>query len=105
MYKRGLDGSEPNMNFYEGGLDGSEPNMNAYKGGLDGSEPNVNIFTMPPLRFGERFEEAYEVILVLDDREHFASHGSVTFDYLGFFIYLSAMLSWLYPCYNESCGL
>ncbi|XP_058225906.1 crossover junction endonuclease MUS81 isoform X2 [Rhododendron vialii] len=76
VYKRGLDGSEPNMNFYEGGLDGSEPNMNAYKGGLDGAEPNMNIFTMPPLRFGERFEEAYEVILVLDDREHFASHGS-----------------------------
>ncbi|KAF7138818.1 hypothetical protein RHSIM_Rhsim07G0062200 [Rhododendron simsii] len=76
VYKRGLDGSEPNMNIYEGGLDGSEPNMNAYKGGLDGSETNMNNFTMPPLRFGERFEEAYEVILVLDDREHFASHGS-----------------------------
>lgn len=88
MSKRGLDGSEPNMNFYEGDLGGSEPNMNDFKGGLDGSEPNMNIFAMPPLRFGERFEEAYEVVLVLDDREHFTSHGSVTFDCLFLFLYI-----------------
>ncbi|KAH7862825.1 hypothetical protein Vadar_010029 [Vaccinium darrowii] len=62
--------------LYKRGLDGSEPNMNAYKRGLDGSEPNMNVFTMPPLRFGERFEDAYEIVLVLDQREHFASHGS-----------------------------
>lgn len=60
--------------------------MNAYKRGLDGSEPNMNVFTMPPLRFGERFEDAYEIVLVLDQREHFASHGSVTFDYFFFFL-------------------
>jgi crossover junction endonuclease MUS81 len=27
---------------------------------------------------GERFEDAYEVILILDDREQFATQGLVT---------------------------
>nr|GFD50522.1 crossover junction endonuclease MUS81 [Tanacetum cinerariifolium] len=26
---------------------------------------------MPPLAFGDRFEDAYEVVLILDDREKF----------------------------------
>ncbi|KAL7229772.1 hypothetical protein ACSBR2_008332 [Camellia fascicularis] len=44
--------------------------------GSDGSGTRINALTMPPLRFGERFEEAYEVILILDDREQFATQGS-----------------------------
>ncbi|MED6108308.1 Crossover junction endonuclease mus81 [Stylosanthes scabra] len=32
--------------------------------------------SVPPLSFGERFEEIYEVILILDDREQFATQGS-----------------------------
>ncbi|KAK9283618.1 hypothetical protein L1049_011868 [Liquidambar formosana] len=39
-------------------------------------EANMNALTMPPLSFGQRFEDAYEVILILDDREHFATQGS-----------------------------
>lgn len=41
-----------------------------------GLEANMNALTMPPLTFGERFEDAYEVILILDDREQFAAQGS-----------------------------
>ena len=41
----------------------------------------MNVLAMPPLGYGERFEEVYEVILILDDREHFASQGSVISDY------------------------
>lgn len=47
-----------------------------FKPGSDGSGTRINALTMPPLRFGERFEEAYEVILILDDREQFATQGS-----------------------------
>lgn len=36
---------------------------------------------MPPLSFGERFEDVYEVILILDDREQFATQGLVTSAY------------------------
>ncbi|KAM1941581.1 hypothetical protein ACFX13_029141 [Malus domestica] len=42
----------------------------------NGLEASSNVLSIPPLRFGERFEEAYEVILVLDDREQFATQGS-----------------------------
>lgn len=47
-----------------------------FKPGSDGFGTRINALTMPPLRFGERFEEAYEVILILDDREQFATQGS-----------------------------
>ncbi|XP_054816441.1 crossover junction endonuclease MUS81 isoform X2 [Prosopis cineraria] len=36
----------------------------------------VNSLSLPPLSLGERFEDAYEVILILDDREQFATQGS-----------------------------
>ncbi|CDY67787.1 BnaCnng56400D, partial [Brassica napus] len=36
----------------------------------------TNIPCLPPLTFGEAFEEAYQVILILDDREQFATKGS-----------------------------
>lgn len=39
------------------------------------SETKSNELAEPPLSFGERFEDAYEVILVLDDREQFATQG------------------------------
>lgn len=37
---------------------------------------DTNIRGLPPLTFGEAFEEAYQVILILDDREQFATKGS-----------------------------
>ncbi|XP_031284862.1 crossover junction endonuclease MUS81 isoform X2 [Pistacia vera] len=43
---------------------------------IDGLQTNMNVLSMPPLSFGERFEDAYEVILILDDREQFATQGS-----------------------------
>ncbi|KAJ4980125.1 hypothetical protein NE237_010905 [Protea cynaroides] len=43
---------------------------------FDGSESNLNALAMPPLGFGERFEEVYDVILILDDREQFTNHRS-----------------------------
>lgn len=44
-------------------------------------EASSSVLSIPPLSFGERFEDAYEVILVLDDREQFATQGSVTYDF------------------------
>ncbi len=41
------------------------------------TEANMNVLSMPPLSLGERFEDAYEVVLILDDREQFANQGSV----------------------------
>lgn len=49
------------------------------KSTLDGFKASQNVFSLPPLSFGERFEDAYEVILVLDDREQFATRGSVAY--------------------------
>jgi crossover junction endonuclease MUS81 len=49
------------------------------KSRIDGMEANTNVLSMPPLSFGEKFEDAYEVILILDDREQFATHGLVNF--------------------------
>lgn len=49
------------------------------KSKMDGSEGDMNVLSMPPLSFGERFEDAYEVTLILDDREQFATQGSVNF--------------------------
>ena len=34
-------------------------------------EEAVNILAMPPHRFGEKFEDIYDVVLILDDRENF----------------------------------
>ncbi|KAJ4842727.1 hypothetical protein Tsubulata_046051 [Turnera subulata] len=43
---------------------------------LDGLLPSVNTLSMPPLSLGERFEDVYDVILILDDREQFAVRSS-----------------------------
>ncbi|KAG8656694.1 hypothetical protein MANES_04G164000v8 [Manihot esculenta] len=48
----------------------------AKKLSLGDLEANLNILSMPPLSLGERFEDVYEVILILDDREQFAIQGS-----------------------------
>ncbi|CAN0863564.1 Crossover junction endonuclease MUS81 [Linum grandiflorum] len=53
-------------------LRGCSPNLS----NLDVPRPNMSVLRMPPLGVGERFEDAYEVLLVLDDREQFAIHGS-----------------------------
>ncbi|XP_068344981.1 crossover junction endonuclease MUS81 isoform X2 [Pyrus communis] len=42
----------------------------------NGLEASSSVLSIPPLSFGERFDDAYEVILVLDDREQFATQGS-----------------------------
>ncbi|CAH2077418.1 unnamed protein product [Thlaspi arvense] len=42
----------------------------------DRTEGVTNIPYLPPLTFGEAFEESYQVILILDDREQFATKGS-----------------------------
>ncbi|KAL2230468.1 UNVERIFIED_CONTAM: Crossover junction endonuclease MUS81 [Sesamum indicum] len=41
-----------------------------------GSEPKPNTLAMPPLAFGENFGDVYEVVLILDNREQFATQGS-----------------------------
>ncbi|KAJ4876367.1 Crossover junction endonuclease MUS81 [Raphanus sativus] len=40
------------------------------------SLPSDGVTCLPPLTFGDSFEEAYQVILILDDREQFATKGS-----------------------------
>lgn len=42
-----------------------------------GVEASSKALSMPPLSFGERFEDAYEVVFVLDDREQLATQMSV----------------------------
>ncbi|XP_028789880.1 crossover junction endonuclease MUS81 isoform X2 [Neltuma alba] len=42
----------------------------------EGPKSTVNSLSLPPLSLGERFGDAYEVILILDDREQFATQGS-----------------------------
>ncbi|XP_023634948.1 crossover junction endonuclease MUS81 isoform X2 [Capsella rubella] len=42
----------------------------------NGTKGVTTIPRLPPLKFGEAFEEAYDVILILDDREQFATRGS-----------------------------
>ncbi|OIT34672.1 PREDICTED: crossover junction endonuclease MUS81 isoform X1 [Nicotiana attenuata] len=39
-------------------------------------ETRSNLLVAPPLAYGEQFEDVYEVVLVLDDREQFTSRGS-----------------------------
>ncbi|CAB4269174.1 unnamed protein product [Prunus armeniaca] len=41
----------------------------------DDFKASSNVFSLPPLSFGETFEDAYEVILILDDREQSATQG------------------------------
>ncbi|KAE8679344.1 crossover junction endonuclease MUS81-like isoform X2 [Hibiscus syriacus] len=36
---------------------------------------DMNVLSIPPLSFGEKFEDVYEVILILDDREQFTNQG------------------------------
>lgn len=43
--------------------------------GIQGSETKHNSLATPPLAFGEKFEDVYEVILILDNREQFAMQG------------------------------
>lgn len=47
--------------------------------GSSNVEGSMNVLSKPPLNIGERFQDVYEVILILDDREQFATRGSVTF--------------------------
>ncbi|CAM8920099.1 unnamed protein product [Rhodiola kirilowii] len=42
----------------------------------DQTDLTANVLNMPPLSFGERFEDVYRVVLILDDREQFATQGS-----------------------------
>ncbi|KAJ6944527.1 crossover junction endonuclease MUS81 isoform X2 [Populus alba x Populus x berolinensis] len=42
------------------------------KSSSDRLDTNMNVLSLPPLSSGERFEDVYEVILILDDREQFA---------------------------------
>ncbi|CAI9765011.1 unnamed protein product [Fraxinus pennsylvanica] len=46
------------------------------KQGIQGSESKQNVLAMPPLKFGEKFDDVYGVILILDSREQFATQGS-----------------------------
>ncbi|XP_020274392.1 crossover junction endonuclease MUS81 isoform X2 [Asparagus officinalis] len=41
---------------------------------------DANILAMPPRSFGENFEETYDVILILDDRENFGSRSRKVVD-------------------------
>ncbi|KAI3907069.1 hypothetical protein MKX01_027970 [Papaver californicum] len=43
---------------------------------FDGQDGNMNALMMPPLKFGERFKDVYDVILILDDREHFTKNNN-----------------------------
>ncbi|XP_050234243.1 crossover junction endonuclease MUS81 isoform X2 [Mercurialis annua] len=54
----------------------SSSDYHVKKSSFDGLEAKLNTLSMPPLSLGERFEDLYEVILVLDDREQFAVQGS-----------------------------
>ncbi|KAL8542194.1 hypothetical protein ACS0TY_003164 [Phlomoides rotata] len=46
------------------------------KPGIRGLESKHNSIAMPPLELGEKFGDVYEVILILDNREQFATQGS-----------------------------
>ncbi|PWA60036.1 restriction endonuclease, type II-like superfamily protein [Artemisia annua] len=49
----------------------SSTDQNVRKRGRNNLEDKSNILSMPPLSFGDRFEDVYEVVLILDDREKF----------------------------------
>ncbi|KAK6928839.1 ERCC4 domain [Dillenia turbinata] len=42
----------------------------------NGLGTGIAVFAIPPFRFGEKFDDIYEVVLILDDREQFAKQGS-----------------------------
>ncbi|XP_004303068.1 PREDICTED: crossover junction endonuclease MUS81-like [Fragaria vesca subsp. vesca] len=46
------------------------------KSSLAGVEASLKALSVPPLSFGEKFEDAYELIFVLDDREQLATQIS-----------------------------
>ncbi|XP_076950494.1 crossover junction endonuclease MUS81-like [Bidens hawaiensis] len=50
----------------------SSTDHNVQKRGRNDLEAKSNCLSMPPLSFGDRFEDAYEVVLILDDREKFS---------------------------------
>ncbi|KAH9774270.1 Crossover junction endonuclease MUS81 [Citrus sinensis] len=54
----------------------SSSDYSAKRSRSDDPKTRVNLLSVPPLSFGERFEDAYEVVLILDDREQFAVQGS-----------------------------
>lgn len=54
---------------------GSKTDDAVNKLGIRGSESKPNTLAMPPLAFGEKFGDVYEVILILDNREQFATQG------------------------------
>ncbi|KAF5733621.1 crossover junction endonuclease MUS81 [Tripterygium wilfordii] len=70
---RKLTGSPPNSISLRAC---SSSELSAQKPSSNGLESNINALTLPPLSFGEKFEDAYQVILILDDREQFATRGS-----------------------------
>ncbi|KAL8253409.1 hypothetical protein R6Q59_037102 [Mikania micrantha] len=49
----------------------SSTDHNVHKRGRNDLEAKSNLLSMPPLTFGDRFEDTYEVVLILDDREKF----------------------------------
>ncbi|KAM0041896.1 hypothetical protein Hdeb2414_s0011g00371661 [Helianthus debilis subsp. tardiflorus] len=49
----------------------SSTDHNLLKRGRNDLEAKSNLLSMPPLTFGDRFEDIYEVVLILDDREKF----------------------------------
>ncbi|XP_011655894.1 crossover junction endonuclease MUS81 isoform X2 [Cucumis sativus] len=77
-----LEGSEPknvvNVNgersFSSRACSSSNPSI--IESRRDSVKGNTNILSMPPLSFGEKFEDCYNVVLILDDREQFAKHSS-----------------------------
>jgi len=51
------------------------------KSSSDRLDTNMNVLSLPPLSLGERFEDVYEVILILDDREQFAIQWLATWNW------------------------
>ncbi|PWA82101.1 restriction endonuclease, type II-like superfamily protein [Artemisia annua] len=62
--------------------------QNVRKRGRNNLEDKSNILSMPPLSFGDRFKDVYEVVLILDDREKFTReimlHNNLSSTSLGF---------------------
>ncbi|KAL6125272.1 hypothetical protein ACLB2K_073331 [Fragaria x ananassa] len=54
----------------------SFPSCPVTKSSLAGVEASLKALSVPPLSFGEKFEDAYELIFVLDDREQLATQIS-----------------------------
>lgn len=53
----------------------SSNDQNVRKRGRDDLEAKSNVLSMPPLTFGDRFEDTYDVVLILDDREKFTKES------------------------------